>query len=74
LLVLTLARNQVTYPAAGTLNVSFATGNQMNMAMKNGLTGILAIIDANIETGDRGIVGQDLSPHKLKEPVTGIYF
>ena len=40
----------MTYPAFGILHISFITGNQVNVNMKNTLSGHFPDINADVET------------------------
>jgi hypothetical protein len=40
------------YSAFRVFHIAFAAGNEMNVQVKDGLTGVFALVDANIEPGD----------------------
>jgi hypothetical protein len=55
-LICPLAWDNVPYTSARLFDVARSSWNQVDMAMVNGLARGFAHIDANIETGDAGIL------------------
>ena len=47
-----LGRNNSTDAAARFLDIAITSGDQVNMGVKDRLSGILAAVEAEIETGD----------------------
>lgn len=55
-LVIALAGDHVTDAAARVFDVFYAARDEMDVAMKNGLSGVGADVDADVETGDCRVV------------------
>jgi hypothetical protein len=60
ILILLLAGDHPTNATSGVSNVSLPTWDEVDMDMGDGLTGLGASVDADIEACDRWIGGEDL--------------
>lgn len=57
--VFALSGDDVTDSAAGALDITFAAGNEVDVAVENRLPRIDAVIHADIETTDIGIAREE---------------
>ena len=71
-LIVPLARHDVSHATTGILDIPFSSRNQVDVAVADGLTCGLAIIDSNVEVSDCWIQVDDTLPCGAQEHHAGI--
>ena len=62
----------MTHPASRIAHVALAAGDEVHVKVHNGLSGIGALVNADIESTDGAVLGQQIFPPLCNQLVNGV--